>query len=470
MRFIAYKIVSICLPTALMTGCVLPRSSSPDLPPPQPMVTMSPLVQTAYSGAVGESTIVDSSGMALPASAMPGSGLTLSQLLAMTVERNPRLAQVAWAVETARGRAIQAGLYPNPVLTVTGDELGDRTGPGGIWTPMFSQEIVTAHKLGLSRAAALKDVDRAALAVISERYRVFTDVRQRYYALVTLQRRAEILAELIQLAEKSVENANKLLTAKEGSRLDVVQLEVDLESYRAELEATKRELPAAFRRLAASVGLQDLPETTVLGTVDLTLPDYQLESTRQYVLSIHPDIRSAQLGVERAQVALKRAKVEPIPNVTVGAGYTRQSQNRSDDWSIGVGLPVPLWNRNQGEIRAAQAQLGEAINEVGRVQNALVGQLSTAFAQYTASRKRAERYLTSIVPKAEETYQLSLKAYQGGQFEYLRVLQAQRAVAEARLKAIQSLGEMWQFAAEIAGFMLEDEWPLPPAAAPGQAR
>jgi len=391
----------------------------------------------------------------------------LPELIGMAVDRNPRLAQVAWATETARGRAIQAGLYPNPTLDVRGDELGDRTGPGGIWTaPYFSQEIVTGNKLGLSKAAALKEVDQATLTVMSERYSIFTNVRQNFFEVVTLQRRAAILGELIGLAEKSVENANKLLKAKEGSELDVVQLEVDLERYRADLEATNKTLPAAYRRLVASVGVNDLPYTSVVGDLDTALPDYDLDRLRIYVLGVHPDVRSAQIGVERAQLVLKRATVEPIPNVTVGTGYIRQNQNKSNDWVIAASMPVPLWNRNQGNIFAAKAQVGEAINEVGRVENDLVNRLASSFATYAAARKRAEKYKATILPKAEQSYQLSLKAYQGGQFEYLRVLQAQRAVAEARLEYVRSLGEMWRAGSDLAGLMLEDQWPLRPVPAP----
>lgn len=288
-------------------------------------------------------------------------------------------------------------------------------------------------------------------------------MRQNYWEVVTLQRRAEVLGELIGLAGKSVENANKLLQAKEGTELDVVQLEVDLERYRAELESTNQTLRAAFRRLAASVGVQDLPETAVVGDLDLPLPDYDLERLRAYVLGIHPEVRSAQVGVERAQLLLKRATVEPIPNVTVGTGYVRQNQNKSSDWVISASVPVPLFNRNQGNVFAEKAQVGEAVNAVGRAENDLVGRLASSFATYAAARRRAEKYKSAILPKAEQSYQLSLKAYQGGQFEYLRVLQAQRAVAEARLGYLRSLGEMWRAASEIAGLTLEDQWPPAPA-------
>lgn len=449
-----------------VVGCSTPHPA-PNLQTQPPVASRRPVgavVQAGYLADEGEKGLAPPKKLPEAPAPAPAS-VGLPDLVGLTVERNPRLAQVGWAVETARGRAVQAGLYPNPNVSVTGNELGDRTGPGGIWTtPMLSQEIVTANKLGLSRAAALKEVDQATLTVIAERYRIFTDVRQNFFEVVVLQRRAEVLKELVGLAEKSVENANNLLKAKEVASLDVVQLEVDLERYRADLDATEKTLPAAYRRMAASVGVSDLPYTTVVGDLGTPLPDYDLDRLRAYVLGIHPDLRSAQIGVERAQLVLRRAEVEPIPNLTLNAGYTRQNQNRSDDWDIGVGFPVPLWNRNQGNIRAAKAQVGEALNEVGRVENDLVNRLATSFAAYAAARKRAEKYKSAILPKAEQSYQLSLKAYQGGQFEYLRVLQAQRALAEARLEYLRSLGELWRAASEIAGLTLEDQWPLPLAA------
>ncbi|WP_419193165.1 TolC family protein [Kolteria novifilia] len=383
----------------------------------------------------------------------------LPDLIGLALEQNPRLAQVGWAVDVARGRALQAGLYPNPVFAVTGNEISDRTGPGGIWSTFGEQEFVTAHKLGLSRAAALKEVDQATLAVISERYVIFTEVRRAFFEAVTLQQRAEILTELVGLAEQSVRNAQQLLEAKEGAVLDVVQFEVDLERYRADLEATQQALPAAYRKVAASVGVDELTIRHLVGTLDLPLPEYELDPIRLYVLGIHPDIRSAQVGVERARLVLRRAEVEPIPNVTVGAGYTYQGQNRSNDWDIGVSVPIPTWDRNQGNIFAARAQVSEAVRQIGRVENELVDRLATSFSAYAAARARAVRYRDLIVPKAQQTYSLSLKAYQGGQFQYLRVLEAQRAVVEAKLELVRSLGDMWEAASVIAGLMLEDQWP-----------
>jgi len=357
---------------------------------------------------------------------------------------------------------VQAGLYPNPTVSATFDELGDVQGPGGINTvPLVSQEIVTAGKLKLSRNAAGREVDQATLNLIAQRFLLFAGIRQNYFEVLTLRRRIEVLDELVKLAEQSVQNTRKLLEAKQVARLDLVQLEVDLERFRAEREATARELPGAFRRLAAVVGVHGLPDTRLAGSLDAPLPDYHLESAQQFVLSEHPELRFAQVGVDRAQLLLKRAQVEPIPNVTVAAGYVRQNQNRSDDWTVGVSVPIPVWNRNQGNIQAAQAQVAEAIQEVGRVENDLIERLATTFQDFAAARERAVRYRTAILPRARETFELSLKAYQGGQFEYLRVLEAQRSLAQARQEYVRAQGDSWKAASVISGLLLEEDWPAP---------
>jgi cobalt-zinc-cadmium efflux system outer membrane protein len=384
------------------------------------------------------------------------------------MQQNPRLAQATWAIETARGEAIQAGLYPNPVVSVTGDELGDRTGPSGIWTAGASQELVTGGKLALSEAAAMKQVDQASLALAAERYRVLTEVRQQYLEVLLLQRREEVLADLAKLASQSLATSNKLLAAKEVSRLDVVQLEVDAERYATDLAATKRSVVPAFQRLAASAGVPDLPFMRVAGDLEIPLPDYDLTRTKAYVVSVHPDVQATKLGLERAELLARRAEVEPLPNVTVSSGYTRQGQNQSNDWNVGLSVPIPLWNKNQGNILAARSRIGEARSEVKRTENELIGKVATAVGTYAAARERATKYKTAILPRAEETYQLSLKAYQGGQFEYLRVLQAQRAVGEARLEYLRALGELWRAGSDLAGLTLEDNWPTVPQ--PAQKR
>ena len=162
----------------------------------------------------------------------------VDEFVQLAVTRNPRLARATIAIDAAQGRYLQAGLYPNSELAVNWDEIGDRTGPGGIITaPKLTQTIVTGKKLSLSQAVVAREVDQATLELVSERYAVVAAVRAAFYEAYTLQQRAEVLKELVKLADDAVANGKSLLEAKQIARLDMVQLEVQQQQFRAELQA-----------------------------------------------------------------------------------------------------------------------------------------------------------------------------------------------------------------------------------------
>jgi cobalt-zinc-cadmium efflux system outer membrane protein len=390
---------------------------------------------------------------------VPAGPVVVDDLVAVAVNRNPRLARAAFAIDAAQGKVVQAGLYPNPTLAIQWDEIGDRTGQGGVLNiPQFTQEIVTARKLSLSQAVAATEANQATLDLLAERYAVIGDVRGAFYELYALENRLAILDELVKLADEAVKNGEKLLENKQIARLDLVQLQVEHARFQAEADAARQEVPAVRKRLAALIGDPKMAVGAIAGPFH-DVPPYDAERTMDAILASHPLVRTAKVGVERAQAALRRAEVEPIPNITFNTGYIRQYENQSHDFQLGLAAPIPSWNRNQGNIRAAKAELGMAIQSVGKAENALAERAAAAFRTYSAAVKRAELYRKEILPKATETYRLSLEAFKGGQFEYLRVIAAQRAIAEARLEYNRSLGEAWRAAAELSSLLLEEKWP-----------
>jgi outer membrane protein, heavy metal efflux system len=388
---------------------------------------------------------------------------TLDQLTQLAIQQHPRLAQAGYEVEAATGRALQAGLPPNPEFNFTADELGDRTGVNGILSPRLSQEFVRGNKLRLARTAALKAVDQATLSLYAQRLSLMGSVRVAYFEAQTLQLRVQLLKDLVTLAEAGIETTQKLLEAKLIARLDLVQLEVEYERLKADQEAVEREIQPAYRRLAAVAGLPQQRIGALVNVLDQPLPVYDLEATQSAVLSSHPERMAAMAGVEQASFLLRRAQAEPIPNITLESGYVRQNQNRSDDWMIGFSMPIPLWNRNQGGVKEAAARFGEATQQVRRIEADLADRIAAAFRDYAAAKQRYERFQKGVIPKALEAYDLSVKAYQGGQFEYLRVIQAQRAYTQARLDALQALGQAWQAAAVLSGLAMEEQWPPAPS-------
>jgi cobalt-zinc-cadmium efflux system outer membrane protein len=405
------------------------------------------------------STIVPAS-HAEPAPVLERAGI--DDLVALAVARNPRLAKATFAIDAARGRHIQAGLYPNPELAINWDEIGDRTGQGGVLAiPLLTQKVITGRKLTLSQAVVAAEIDQATIALFGERYAVIAGVREAYYDAYALERRIAVLDELVKVIDEAVKNVTNMVENQKMARLDLVQLQAEREKVWADAEAAKRELPSARRALAAAVGDPRLAIGSLSGPIE-DLPRYDADRGLELVLATHPQVRSAQIGAERAQAALRRARADVIPDVTIYTGFIKQYENRSNDFAAGVSTPVPVWNRNQGNIRAAQAELSSAMMEVARVENELTDKFATAFRAYAAARRKAELYRTSILPKLRESADLSLKAFQGGQFDILRLALAQRALAEAKVDYVKTLTEVWKGAAQLSGLLLEEAWPEPP--------
>ena len=386
--------------------------------------------------------------------------LSLDDLVSMSLAQNPALAQAGLEIDAAKGQIRQAQLYPNPTVMVSGEEMG-RAG-GIITAPMVSQEIITAGKRRLDIAIASRKYDQATIGLIRQRFQLISAVRQGYFEVLAVQQRVAALASLEQIATKSYENTQRLLEAKQVALLDSLQVQLELNRVQAELEASKREQTAAWRRMVATMGLPHLAETPLVGSLESPLPTYDFEASKAYLIEHHPEVGIAQVGIDHAQLQLRRNEVQAMPNVTVGAGYMKNNNDREDQWRFQVAVPFPLFNRNQGKVITARADLGKSMHEVSRVQNDLVGRLATAFGSYAAAKERVDKYRKVILPIAQQANKIAFDAYKGGQFEYLRVLQSQRALQEANLEYVRSLGDAWRAAAEVSSLLLEEALPIAP--------
>ena len=270
-----------------------PYSVVPPRTPPRGVD--SSVKQAAHQEPAGQRLVAESKPPA--AAAEP---IQVDEWVQLAVGQNPRLIRATFAIDAAQGRYVQAGLYPNPTLAANFDELGDRTGPGGVNTiPQVTQEIVTGRKLSLSQAVAAREVDRAALDLLRERYQVVASVRAAFYDVYALERRIAVLDELTRLAGEAVRNSQTLLEGKQIARLDLVQLEVELARFRSQAEAARRELPGARKRLAAVAGSPRLPVGSLTGPFE-DVPAYDPDRTLETVLATHPEVRAARVGVERA--------------------------------------------------------------------------------------------------------------------------------------------------------------------------
>jgi len=373
----------------------------------------------------------------------------------MALGSNPSLAQAAARVEAVRGRYVQVGLYPNPAAGYIGSEIGNE-GRAGQQGGFVSQEIVTAGKLQRNRDVVCHEINQANWAYQSQRLRVLTDVRRAFYEVLLAQQTMEVADLLVRVGEQGVKSTEELLRAKEVARNDVLQAKIEADSARVLLERARNRHLAAWRNLAAVMGSSDVPPRPLAGNVQDSLGPITWEEAIAKLRAQSPQLAIAQTGVSRAQAALNRECAGRIPNVDVQTSLQYDNASGYTFASVQLGAPIPVFNRNQGNIRRAEAELIAAQHEVKRTELDLQQRLAVVFEQYTNARYQAEKYSKDILPNAKASLKLTADGYQQGEFGYLSLLTIQRTYFQTNLAYLEALRELRVAAATIEGSLLSD--------------
>jgi len=227
--------------------------------------------------------------------------ISLAELESIALNRNPELRQAGHAVEAAAGRAVQAGLYPNPEVSIEGSQLGSPQAPGGtVKAPVFRQEIVLGGKLSASRQAAQCDASKARALFTAKRFEVLTAVRKGYFDMLAAQQRVEVLAELARLSSETQRTTETLVKGGQAAPLDLVQIRVEKGRFEADLEAARQQQTAAWRRLAAVIGLPDMAERPEGEPVDGSGADPMRRAVRHEPAQ-HPRIERCPLQQRQKQ-------------------------------------------------------------------------------------------------------------------------------------------------------------------------
>lgn len=391
-------------------------------------------------------------GPATPPAPPPESGLTLEELQRMAAASNPTLRQAAALVEQARGNWLQVGLYPNPSVQA-------QRGPNNTHFDMFNvfvtQEIVTGGKLRLNRQVAARDVERASWAAEAQKLRVANEVRIRYVAALGAQRQVAVAEGLLEVSEQGVVISEQLLAGEEVSEADVLQARLQLNQTRIILRNARVRAAAAWKQLGNVVGEPDLPPRRLAGGLEVEIPELDWEVAWRHLVDRNPSLKAARARVEAARVQVARERKQVIPNLHLTAGLGRDYfQPEYMMYTLQLRITPPIFNRNRGNIAAANGDLRAAQSEVDRLALSLRDGLAEAFRRYRSSRNQARTYRETILPTAEANLTLSLKRYEEGEFDFLRVLTARRDLFDANIKYVAAFTEQRIAAIEIQGLLL----------------
>src|SRR5256885_8938901 len=338
---------------------------------------------------------------------------TLEEAQEIARAKNPTLRQAEAGIKAARAREQQAGLLPNPIVGYSGDEIrGGGTG-GGKQGFFVEQRIVMGGKLDKARAVFAKDTSLAEIEAEEQKIRVETAVKMAFYRVLAAQELTDIRTQLAQVANESAITAQRLGNTGQADETEI--LEAELQAHRLMLAQRMQEntLREEWRSLAAAMGDPEMERATVAGGLGNRWPGVGEQGELDRVAKNSPAVRIADAAAERNAAEIIRARREAIPDLRVRGGllYNKEFARaipRGNRWegTAEVGVEIPIFNRNQGNVAAARAEGDRAEEEKRRVALTLRERAASVLDHYSNARLMVEQYGREILPRARKGYEL----------------------------------------------------------------
>ncbi len=378
--------------------------------------------------------------------------MSLSDFESLALTNNPTIAELVATTQKAAGFRTQVGLRANPTLGYNGTQIADAGTDQH--TVYVSQTIVTADKLEVNRRVLNEALRAQLLQLEAQKYRVATDIRVTFYDALASQQRVQLIRDFQSVADKGLELAELRKKALEGSQLDVVQAKVQKYEIDLALQQAEVSFQAAWRELAALAGSPSLEPVSLDGELPKTGSTLDWLTLAATMIASSPEYQSAQTRVSQAQANLQRQQVQPIPNLDVNFGAGVDNGTNSGLMNVQIGAPIPVFNKNQGNIAAARAELVRASREVERIENSIKARLAAVSRDYDSSLAAVAKYANDILPNAEEGLKLADTAYKAGETSFVQVLVARRTYFDTNLQYIASKSLLAQSRAKVDGYVL----------------
>lgn len=388
---------------------------------------------------------------------------SLSDLESLAQANNPTLVQSSAQVEASRGAAYQAGLYPNPVVGYASDQIGIDGTAGELQGAFVSQEFVTGGKLKLSRAKWTQQICIAETNLSAQYIRVLNDVRVHFYRTLAAQEMLKVHHRLLENAQDNLQTHREMLNLGQTNQAGLLQAEVDLHRARLKQMAAENNLEREWRDLVAMVGTPDLQCSMLKGSLEPATEVYDWNTAMHQLLENSPEIVAAWERVQHDEITVERERVQPIPNVLVNVDFGHNFETNNNVAGVTAGLPLPIFDRNQGTVDQALADLNQSRANVKRLELSLMSKLSDQYRDYRTARQHVETYQEEILPKAQEAYDVLHASYKRRRAPWPEVLMAQKMYYDLQAEYIMSQLQYHESEIAIQGMLLTGGLEVPPA-------
>ncbi|MFX1682852.1 TolC family protein [Mitsuaria sp. CC2] len=371
--------------------------------------------------------------------------LSLNAAIERALSSHPRLRAATFEVEAADGAVQQAALPPNPSLGVEQEDTRRET---RTLTVLLSQPLEIGGQRAARTALARRGRDLSQAELDALRAELRADVVQAYFAALVAQERVSAADESLRIAGGGADATARRVAAGKLSPVDETRARVAEATARIELRQAQADRLAARHALAASVGIDE----ALIGALDgsaASLPALPAEADVARRMADAPVLRRARLEVERAQAAYELERARRIPDLTVTVGAKRAQEIGRNQAVIGVSMPIPLFDRNQGAQREAlkRRQAAEQLAEAESMR--LRADVLSAADELEARADEVDALQRTVLPGAREAYTAATRGFELGRFGFLDVLDAQRTWLQARMQWLDALARAHRANADL---------------------
>ncbi|MBI5440742.1 MAG: TolC family protein [Deltaproteobacteria bacterium] len=370
--------------------------------------------------------------------------ITLEQAIETAVAKHPDLAAYPFDLQANEARTVQAALPPNPELEVEVVNIGALA--LGTAPAESSAGVSQALELGGKRSARVERVrtERRVLEADFQRLRLdlIAAVRRGFAELQAAQERLALAREAHDLASRLSVVVSEKVKAGATSPIEETRARVALSTAEADEAEAARALEVARLALGAAIGDPAPDFAGAAGTLsdDLSLPDWPGVAE---ALATTPDLTRWDGERRQREASLALEEASAVPDVTLRAAYAYDREGPPYNlFTLGVSVPLPLRNRNQGSIAEARANLAKVAAERRAAEVRLRNELAQRYATLEASARQVRLLQEGALAGAREAYQTVDEGYRFGKFGYLDVLDANSAFVQAKLKYLEALASL----------------------------
>lgn len=368
--------------------------------------------------------------------------LSLQKAIAWSLENNPKLKAFSYEASARQSEISQAGRFPNPEAEL---EFSEFAGSGirndlnsAESTLVINQKILLGEKRQKEKRTASLKSALSQTHLESERRDLVARVTKAFNIVLIAQERVLLHVQLADLSEKTHQTVSARVKAGKVSPLEEVKTKVALSLAQVSLEQSKRELAAARYHLCSFWGDEKPDFSTAEGELKIHSALPSVDDLLETAIK-NPDIARAEVMVALAKATLDQEMAMRVPDISVKAGIQRFNEGNDNAFTIGMSLPLKVFDRNKGNIQAAGHRVNKADQNNLATRVELVSDIRQAYQLLSAIHLNASALKSEIIPSAQLAFEASSKGYQVGKFGLLDVLDAQRTLFETRAKYLDIL-------------------------------